>query len=119
MRKLRSYQTSIKPRRETRMAMIGFVDLFDDSGEPLANATMREISKTGAQLQLKSPAKLPQRILIRSSSNRECHMATVKWVSGNNFGVEFDEVVKVPNKKPNAEERIRIVTSHLAGKAVR
>ena len=114
-----SHQPVLKQRREARMTMFGIVDLYDENGVLLANATMREISKTGAQLRLKSPVKLPKRIRICSSGNRQSYMATVKWVSGMRFGVEFDEAVKVPKQRPNSEERIRIVTSHLMGKPVR
>ena len=114
-----SQQPALKQRREARMTMFGIVDLYAETGALLANATMREISKTGAQLRLKSPIKLPKRIRIRSSGNGQSYMATVKWMSGISFGVEFDEEVKVPKQRPNSEERIRIVTSHLMGKSVR
>ena len=106
-------------RRDPRITTFGFVEVCSENGEPLMDATVREISKRGAQLRLKSTHRLPQRLLIRSSTGQSSNTATLRWVSGVSIGVEFDEEVSVPRKRPDAEERIRIVTSHLVGKPVR
>jgi len=114
----KSPETEMKPRCDARIATFNFVEVCNENGEPLTDATVREISKQGAQLRLKSSRKLPERLLLRSPIDRSYNIATLKWISGVSIGVEFDEDVRVPKKRPDPEERIRIVASHFAGNEV-
>lgn len=115
----KSPDPKVELRQDLRIATFGFVEVCSESGEPLTEATVREISKRGAQLRLKSSHKLPQRLLVRWPTGQSSTMATLRWLSGVSIGVEFDDEINVPRKRPDPEERIRIVTSHLVGKPVR
>jgi len=101
------------------MATFSFVEVCTQHAEPLTEATIREVSRKGARLRLKSPKKLPERLLVRSIADQSCRMATVKWVSGVNIGLEFVEEASALKSRPDADERIRVVTSHLVGRLIR
>ena len=106
-------------RRDPRITTYNIVEICGEAGEFITAATIREISKRGAHLQLSSWIALPKRIRVHSRTGQMSNMATLKWTAGLDIGVEFDEDVRVPRQRPSAEERIRVVTSHLAGKPVR
>ncbi len=105
-------------RRDPRITTYNIVEICGEAGELITAATIREISKRGAQLQLSSWITLPKRIRVHSRTGQLSTMATLKWAAGLEIGVEFDEDVKVPRQRPSAEERIRVVTSRIAGKSV-
>ena len=81
----------------------------------LVDATVREISIRGAKLHLRSSAKLPERLIIRSEPDQVCRTAKLKWRTGARIGVEFDQEVEPTRKQADPEARIEVVYSHLAG----
>ena len=114
----KSPDTERKPRCDARIATFYFVEVSNENGEPLVDATVRKKKKKGAQLRLKSSKSLPHRFLVSWTTGQSSNFATVKWVSGVSIGIEFDEEVSIPIKTPDNEERIRIVASHFAGNEV-
>jgi hypothetical protein len=115
----KSQEPDFAARRHPRLPTFSFVEICSEDGDLLMEATVREISKRGAQLRVKTSKLLPERFLVRSTKDQFSKMATVMWVSGASVGIEFDEEVSVSKSPPDAEERIRVFTSHLAGKPLR
>ncbi|HSM40357.1 MAG TPA: hypothetical protein VK862_06375 [Afifellaceae bacterium] len=103
-----------KTRRDARIATYQHVDICSEHGEVLVEATIRDLSKYGALLQLKSQKKLPARLLVRSPVEHSVNVATLKWKSARSAGVEFDEQVSVPKSPPDLYERTRVISSYLA-----
>lgn len=103
-----------KTRRVSRIATYRFVDVCSECGEVLTEATIRNLSKNGALLRLKSQKKLPARLLVRSPVEHSVNAATLRWTSAQSAGVEFDNEVSAPNGPPDVHERIRVISSHLA-----
>ena len=77
-------------RAETRVPLSMTIELFSESDELLAEATMREDPDSGALLRLKTSKMLPQRVIVRSSAEEPARTATVKWTSGASAIIEFD-----------------------------
>jgi hypothetical protein len=115
----KSQESDFAARHHPRLPTFSFVEICSEDGDLLMEATVREISKRGAQLRFKTSKWLPERFFVRSTTNQFSKMATVKWISGPSVGVEFDEDVNIKKGPPDAEERIRVVASHLAGKPLR
>ena len=79
------------PRQHPRMQTFGFVEICRDDGTPLMEATIRDISRKGAQLRLSYTANLPKRFIIRSVQDHSQKRAMLKWRLGTGIGVEFDD----------------------------
>ena len=101
--------------RAPRMPTFGFAKICNEDGTVLADATVREISIRGAKLHLRSSAKLPERLIVRSEPDQVCREAKLKWRTGSSIGVEFDQEVEPARKQADPEARIQVVCSHLAG----
>lgn len=78
------------PRREVRFATFDFVEICDENGERLSAATIRELSKTGARLRLRSSKILPKRLLLSWPERQLSRLATLVWIDGPSIGIEFD-----------------------------
>lgn len=86
-------------RREPRVAIFTFADICDADGNPIIEATMRELSNHGAYLRLKSGKRLPENLIIRSRIGQKSHPAKLKWMSGVGIGVEFDQKIGTSGNK--------------------
>ena len=93
-----------------------FVEIYAEDGRQPIEATMRNVSVYGAQLRLTSATQLPERLFIRSASERSAYSATLRWMSGVSIGVSFDKAVKITDKYSEALERIRTAESALPGR---
>ena len=107
---------AIDRRQCVRRPIFCFVEICGEDGRPPIEATMRNVSVYGAQLRLTSATQLPERLLIRSASERSVYSATLRWMSGVSIGVSFDKAVKITDKYSEAFERIRSVESDLPGR---
>ena len=112
-------EASDDQRRDPRVTTYNVVEIRSETGELMTEATIREISKRGAQLQLKSGITMPKRFRVRWPTGQLSTMATLRWAAGHDIGVEFDEEVRMPKQRPSAEQRIKVIASHIAGKPVR
>ncbi len=112
IRELRDPQT--RTRRDARIATYRVVDICSECGEILTGATIRDLSKNGALIQLKSREQLPARLVVRSPVEPSVNGATLKWALAQSAGVEFDNEVSVPDGPPDINERIRVISSHIA-----
>ena len=112
-------EASEDQRRDPRVTTYNVVEIHSETGELMTGATIREISKRGAQLRLKSGITMPKRIWVRWPAGQLSTMATLRWAAGQDIGVEFDEEVRMPKQRPSAEQRIQMIASQFAGKPLR
>ena len=76
-------------RREPRFPTFFFANLKRESGEPFMEGTVRDISKNGAQVRIKSTDGIPSRLIIVSMSDNSQKTAVVRWLNGASIGLEF------------------------------
>ena len=107
---------AVDRRQSVRRPTFCFVEICGEDGCAPIEATVREVSVFGAQLRLKSATQLPDRLFIRSASERSAYSATLRWMSGVSIGVSFDTEVRIPDKYSEAIERVRIAESNLFGR---
>ena len=74
--------------------MFSFVDICDSAGVPIVEATIRDLSDHGAHLHVTSAAEIPEQLIVRSSLGQNTYAARLRWMSGDNIGVEFDDVLR-------------------------
>ena len=74
--------------------MFSFVEVCDSAGVAIAEATIRDLSDNGAHLHVKSAAEIPEMLIVRSSLGQNSYAARLRWTSGADIGVEFDEVLR-------------------------
>jgi hypothetical protein len=65
--------------------------ILSETGEWLADATMREDANGSALLRLDAPGPLPARAVIQTPDNETGRVATVKWTGDASAIVEFDQ----------------------------
>ena len=106
---------SIDRRQCERRPTFCFVEIYAEDGHSPIEATMRNVSVYGAQLRLTSATQLPERLFIRSASERSTYSATLRWMSGVSIGVSFEREVKITDNYSEAFERIRSAESDLPG----
>ena len=73
--------------------MFSFAEICDADGTLIGEATIRELSRNGANLRLKSVIDLPEKLIIRSRPGRNAYPARLIWMSGVSIGVEFDKAL--------------------------
>jgi hypothetical protein len=87
---LTSGRQGMAPQAETRLPLSASAEIFSESDELVAEATMREDVGGSALLRLKTPTTLPQKIIVRTSAGESGRMATVKWSGDSSAIIEFD-----------------------------
>lgn len=113
----RQAKPEIIRRGDVRLATFGFVNVCHETGEYVTEATIRDQSRRGAQIRLRTSKGLPKRIIIEWSVGNLSRKATVRWVNGASIGVEFDEEIEMPGNRPGADARMSFVRSHIFGRA--
>ena len=53
------------------------------------DCTIRDISASGAQVQIKQPTTLRSRLYLVDTRNEAAHLASVAWVRGRQLGLSF------------------------------
>ncbi len=81
-------------RNGPRFGLFSFVEICDSAGEPIVEATIRDLSDNGAHLHVKTTAEIPEKLIVRSSLGQNSYAARLRWISGADIGVEFDEVLR-------------------------
>ena len=61
-------------------------------GRPLVDCRIRDLSRTGARLQLDKDRPLPRRFLLTDTASRSQYWATLIWQAGRDAGVRLEAV---------------------------
>jgi hypothetical protein len=104
---------SIVQRIEERRPTFGFLEVRSEGGAPLAQATLRDTSRFGAMIRSQSERELPGRVNLWFPKEQIDIGASVRWIVGEDFGVQFDHALEIWNAAKPRRNRIDVVTSHL------
>ena len=102
-------------RSDQRIPTFGIVEIRNGSGTTLERATLRDLSRNGALIQLAAAQQLPDAISVWFPADRLQKSATIRWREGRSIGVEFDEPIVLPQRLEHRKNRAEVVASHFRG----
>lgn len=101
-------------RAEQRHATLSNVELLRDSGEMIAEAMLRDISRTGALLHSNIVDVLPSHLHVRLPLLGTTIGATVRWRKDGKIGLQFDREVDLDPILNRKRSRADTIAQHFA-----
>jgi hypothetical protein len=79
-------------RRNQRQRVLKSGKIAYGGGSIVIDCTIRNLSETGARLQVPTSVAIPDRFEFTETATGKRHTATVMWRKGDLMGVRFEEV---------------------------
>ena len=105
---------TILDRKEQRNSTFGIVEIRGERGSLLTRARLRDLSISGALLNLDMKQTLPDTLSLYFPAEHFGAEAIVKWQDGGSIGVEFQDPIVLPGRLRSRRNRVDVVTAHLS-----
>ena len=96
-------------RQEERYPTFEAVEIMSEEGSLIGTATLRDISKSGALMQINVILSFPERIMMRIPRLNRTVEASIVWSNSGEMGIRFDRDVDLAMFAMKLEQREELV----------
>ena len=100
-------------RQEERYPTFEAVEIMTREGSLIGKATLRDISKSGAFMQISVMLSFPERVKMRMPRLNQTVDASLAWWNSEEMGIRFDEDVDLATFAMRVEQREEQISKYL------